>query len=144
MDFSFILDPGYLAYFQEGFVNTLLLVFWSALFGMTLAVLVALGLVAGPSPLRWLLTGFTTVIRGTPLLVQLFFFYDGVGRLLPGIEGVQDSMLWPVLRDAFRPAHRLVGKKADEALDPLDVGRLELGTAPLGAVGGADGLEEDV
>jgi len=101
MDFSWLTNPAYLGYLWEGFVNTLILVGISGVCGFTLAVLVALAQVAGPKPLAWLSRGFTTVIRGTPLLVQLFFFYDGVGRLLPGIEGVQDSMLWPVLRDAF-------------------------------------------
>ncbi|MDB6178291.1 ABC transporter permease subunit [Paracoccus sp. Z330] len=101
MDFSFILDPGYQSYFIEGFVNTLALVFWSGLAGMVLAVLVALGLVAGPMPLRWLLRGFTTVIRGTPLLVQLFFFYDGVGRLLTSVPAIRESMFRPLLNDAF-------------------------------------------
>ena len=38
--------------------------------------------VSGPRPLALLSHGFTTVIRGTPLLVQLFFFYDGLGRML--------------------------------------------------------------
>lgn len=101
MDFSFIFDPGYIELFVEGFVNTLWLIFWSGLFGMTLAVLVGLGLVAGPKPVRWLLTGFTTVIRGTPLLVQLFFFYDGVGRLLIGVPWLRESFMRPLLVDAF-------------------------------------------
>ncbi len=101
MDFSFILDPGYLGYFREGFVNTLKLVAWSGTIGMALAVLVALGIHAGPAPLRWLLRGFTTVFRGTPLLVQLFFFYDGVGRLLIGVPALRESFLRPLLVDAF-------------------------------------------
>ncbi len=101
MDFSWLEKGVYLSYLWEGFINTLLLVGISGTFGFLLAVLVALAQVSGPRPLAWLARGYTTVIRGTPLLLQLFFFYDGVGRLLPGIPGVQESMFWPILRDAF-------------------------------------------
>lgn len=101
MDFSWLDKGVYLSYLWEGFINTMLLVGISGTFGFLLAVLVALAQVSGPRPLAWLARGYTTVIRGTPLLLQLFFFYDGVGRLLPGIPGVQESMFWPILRDAF-------------------------------------------
>lgn len=101
MDFSWVTNELYLGYLWTGFVNTLILVTVSGTLGFALAVGVALAQIVGPSWLSRLSRGFTTVIRGTPLLVQLFFFYDGVGRLLPEIPGVRESVLWPVLRDAF-------------------------------------------
>jgi len=101
MDFSWLSDPFYQRYLWTGFVNTLWLVAVSGSLGLALAVGVALAQIRGPRPLALLVRGFTTVIRGTPLLVQLFFFYDGVGRLLPAIPGVQESPLWPLLRDPF-------------------------------------------
>jgi polar amino acid transport system substrate-binding protein len=46
---------------------------------MPLAILVglfvALGRLYGPAPLRWLLTSYVEVLRGTPLLLQLFTIY---------------------------------------------------------------------
>lgn len=101
MDYSWLENSAYVGYLWEGFINTMILVALSGVFGFMLAVGVALAQVSGPRPLAWLARGYTTVIRGTPLLLQLFFFYDGVGRLLPGIPGVQESMFWPILRDAF-------------------------------------------
>ncbi|WP_304526572.1 ABC transporter permease [Halomonas sp. I5-271120] len=101
MDFSWLADPFYQEYLLEGFVNTLWLVAVSAVGGLILAVAVAMARLKGPRPLAWFAHGFTTVMRGTPLLVQLFFFYYGVGRLLEGIPGVQDSLIWPILRDPF-------------------------------------------
>ncbi|OKL42664.1 ABC transporter permease [Pseudovibrio exalbescens] len=101
MDFSWIHDPFYQSYFWQGFVNTLMLVAISGFFGFILAVLNALAQVKGPRPLAWLAKGYTTVIRGTPLLVQLFFFYDGIGRLLPMIDGIRQSIIWPLLTNAF-------------------------------------------
>lgn len=101
MDFSWLGDPFYLEYLWEGFVNTMLLVALSGTLGFALAVVVALAQVSGPRPLAWLARGYTTVIRGTPLLLQLFFFYDGVGRILPQIPGVRETFIWPLLRDPF-------------------------------------------
>lgn len=101
MDFSWLSDPFYQRYLWTGFVNTLWLVGVAGVLGFALAVLVALAQINGPRPVALLVRGFTTVIRGTPLLVQLFFFYDGVGRLLPEIPGVRESLLWPLLRDPF-------------------------------------------
>lgn len=101
MDYSWLRNEFYLEYLWEGFINTLLLVAASGLLGFTLAVGVALARVSGPRPLAWIAGTYTTIIRGTPLLVQLFFFYDGVGRVLPQIPGVRDMFFWPLLRDPF-------------------------------------------
>ncbi|GAB2720955.1 ABC transporter permease [Halomonas garicola] len=101
MDFSWLNDPFYQSYLMEGFINTLLLIAVSAVGGLALAVALAMARLKGPRPLAWVIHGFTTVMRGTPLLVQLFFFYYGVGRLLEGIPGIQESLIWPVLRDPF-------------------------------------------
>ncbi len=38
-------------------------------------VLVAIGRVYGPSPLRFLLTVYVEVLRGTPLLIQIYFWF---------------------------------------------------------------------
>lgn len=101
MDFSWITQPYYQSYLWEGFINTLLLVGVSGVLGLLLAVAFALMQINGPRPLAMLVRGFTVTIRGTPLLVQLFFFYYGVGHLLPGIPGLQESIFWPILRDPF-------------------------------------------
>lgn len=101
MDFSWLSDPFYQGYLWEGFFNTLWLLLVSAIGGLLLAVGVALARIHGPRPLAWLTWAFTTVMRGTPLLVQLFFFYYGVGRLLEGLPGIRDTVLWPMLRDPF-------------------------------------------
>ena len=51
-------------------------------------------------PSRWIsgpVWAFTYVIRGTPLLVQLFLVYYGLGQF----DAVRDSALWPWLRSAW-------------------------------------------
>lgn len=54
--------------------------------GMCVAVAVGLAVVLarlhGPRPLRWLAIGYTEVMRGTPLLIQLYFIYYGLAQQL--------------------------------------------------------------
>ena len=46
----------------------------STVIGLCLGV----GLVYGPAPLRWIVRGFSDIIRGIPILVLLFFVYYGL------------------------------------------------------------------
>lgn len=75
--------PQYALMFLKGIVNTLIVLAVSVVFGFLLAIPIGLVQVTGPAPLAWLARGFCTVIRGTPLLVQLWLFYYGIGEFLP-------------------------------------------------------------
>jgi len=93
--------PEYAPRFVEGIWLTLQLLSLSIFFGMFLAIPIGLVQVTGPWPLAWAARAFCTIIRGTPLLIQLWLIYYGLGSLFPSIPGIRESMLWPVLRDAF-------------------------------------------
>lgn len=87
--------------FAEGLWLTVQILTLSIAFGMLLAIPIGLVQVTGPRPLAWLARAFCTTIRGTPLLIQLWLIYYGVGSLFPSIPGIRESVLWPILRDAF-------------------------------------------
>lgn len=93
--------PEYAPRFAEGIWLTLQLLGLSIFFGMILAIPIGLVQVVGPWPLAWLARAFCTIIRGTPLLIQLWLIYYGLGSLFPFIPGIRESMLWPLLREAF-------------------------------------------
>jgi octopine/nopaline transport system permease protein len=65
--------------------------------GLVLAVLIHAATSSEIAPLRWLALGHIDLFRGTPLLVQIFFIYYGLGQ----IEGVRSSALWPILREPY-------------------------------------------
>ena len=71
---------------------TLLLAFGSFPLAMALGLLVAVGRVYGPRPLRIPLGIYVEVVRGTPLLLQLYAMYYMVPglaeRLVPGSAGL--------------------------------------------------------
>ncbi|MDS9469331.1 ABC transporter permease subunit [Paracoccus sp. MBLB3053] len=91
----------YRAQLWQGLWVTLALLASSVLIGFLFAVPIGLAQVVGP----WWLSGpaqaFCTVIRGTPLLLQLWLLYYGLGSLFPMIPGIRGSFLWPYLREAW-------------------------------------------
>ncbi len=76
---------------------TLQLIVLSGLLGLMLAVPTALARVAGPAWLRWPAFGYIFFFRGTPLLVQIFLVYYGLSQF----DAVRNSLLWPVLSQAY-------------------------------------------
>lgn len=93
--------PEYLPKFIDGVIVTLQLLSVSVILGMLLAIPIGLVQVTGPRWLGGLARAFCTVVRGTPLLIQLWLLYYGLGSLFPMMPGIRESFLWPILRDAF-------------------------------------------
>jgi polar amino acid transport system permease protein len=44
---------------------------------------------------------FTSVIRGTPLLVQIFILYFGLGSVFASMPSIRHIWLWPYLREGL-------------------------------------------
>jgi octopine/nopaline transport system permease protein len=76
---------------------TLQLVVLSLVLGAIGAVLTALMRLSVNPLISWPAYAYVFVFRGTPLLVQMFLIYFGLGQF----EFVRDSFLWPVLREAY-------------------------------------------
>jgi polar amino acid transport system permease protein len=98
---DFLILVKFLPLILTGLWYTILLLVLSCLFGMILAIPIGLVQVTGPRPLAWLAAAFCTVIRGTPLLIQLYILYYGLGSLFPQIPWIRQSFMWPVLREGF-------------------------------------------
>ncbi|MDA8136447.1 MAG: ABC transporter permease [Desulfobacteraceae bacterium] len=95
MNFSIIADN--LGIYFLGLKNTLILVSVSLSIGLVFAVPLAVLrtskniLISGP------INAYTYFFRGTPLLVQMFLIYYGMGQF----ESVKNSFLWPFFREAY-------------------------------------------
>ena len=94
------MTPGFLletlTQLLGGVPLTLALTALSLALGGVLALALAL-LRAGPLPLALLARAYVAVFRGTPLLVQIFLVYYGLGQF----PAVRHSLLWPLLRQPF-------------------------------------------
>ena len=73
-------------YLIDGVSYTLLLSAITVLGGVVFASLLALMKMSKVAPLRWLSTIYIEVIRGTPMLLQLYFFYFGLPMLIPALN----------------------------------------------------------
>ncbi|MFA1626575.1 ABC transporter permease [Rhizobium mongolense] len=99
MTFSWI--ASYWSLLLAGAAQTVLLLVISVVFGFVLAIGLAFAQVSGGPLTQYLARGYCTFFRGTPLLIQLWLFYYGVGSLLPMIPGLRQSLFWPILREGF-------------------------------------------
>ena len=93
--------PTYWPDFVDGLIITLQLLSMSIIVGMFFAIPIGLVQVTGPRWLGRIAQGFCTVVRGTPLLIQLWLLYYGLGSLFPSMPWIRESWMWPYLRDAF-------------------------------------------
>jgi polar amino acid transport system permease protein len=84
-----------------GVIESLILLFSTAAVGFVFAVMLGLAQVAGPKPLAWASLGFCSIIRGTPLLLQLWLLYYGLGSVFADYPGHKSWMLWPYLRQSW-------------------------------------------
>ncbi len=95
MDFQVIIDN--LPLYFRGLRTTILLVSSSLILGLCLALPLAL---LATSKNRWVSIvpkGYIYFFRGTPLLVQMFMIYHGMGQF----EAVRESFLWVIFKEAY-------------------------------------------
>jgi polar amino acid transport system permease protein len=93
--------PEYWPLILRGIWNTLWVLVVTVILGTILAVPLGLAQAAGPWYLAAPARVFCTVIRGTPLLLQLWLLYYGLGSLFPSIPWIRQSDFWPILRQAW-------------------------------------------
>ncbi|MFC7400005.1 ABC transporter permease [Chelatococcus sp. GCM10030263] len=95
MDFTFM-GETFMA-LLPGLPLTLQLAFTSVACGAVLALFLALMRLSGVAALAWPARCYVFLFRSTPLLVQIFLIYYGLGQF----RAVRMSMLWPILREPY-------------------------------------------
>ena len=95
MDYNVIVDN--LPLYLEGLGVTIQLVVIALVSGFGLAVPLALMAVSKISILRYSAKAYIYFFRGTPLLVQMFLLYYGMGQF----EAIRESVLWILFKEAY-------------------------------------------
>lgn len=95
MDFAFLWETS--LKLLKAVPITLELFALSLVFGGLLALIVLVMRIADNPLVNNFAKLYLLVFRGTPLMVQLFLIYYGLGQL----EWIQESILWPILREPF-------------------------------------------
>lgn len=95
MDFSII--TGNLGFYVEGVKNTILLTSAALLAGLLLAVPLAVLRTLGMPLLNAPIRAFVYFFRGTPLLIQMYLLYYGLGQF----DWMKESVLWVFFKEAY-------------------------------------------
>jgi polar amino acid transport system permease protein len=121
----------YLQPLSEGAIWTLALFFASALLAVAVGLLVCFARMSGHPWLRGAAKTYIEIVRGTPLLVQLFFIYYGLpelGVVMPGfLAGVLGLTLnfGAYLAELFRGGIQSVDNGQFEAARALGLTRIQ-------------------
>ncbi len=95
MNLSIILENA--GIYLEGIGNTLELVSLAVFFGFFIAVVLAVILTSSKNPLcTWPIRAFVYFFRGTPLLIQMFLVYYGMGQF----AWIKTTFLWEYFKEA--------------------------------------------
>ncbi len=119
LDSEFILKN--LSFIAQGLGQTLLISVLSILFAMTLALLAALGRLSTFPPIYAVSTFYVSLIRGTPLYLQIFFFFLALPQLGINLSGVVAGVTalglnyGAYMSETFRAGLSSVGKGQREA-----------------------------
>ena len=95
MDFSII--TGNWGIYMEGLWNTAQLVSLSLFIGLLMAIPLAVFMTSKNVLVNLPIRAYVYFFRGTPLLVQMFLIYYGLGQF----DLVKTSFLWPLFREAY-------------------------------------------
>ncbi|MBZ5200526.1 amino acid ABC transporter permease [Planomicrobium chinense] len=79
LDFSQIVP--YIPFMLEGIWVTLKFVFFAIILGSILGTVLALFKIGSVKPLRWFADAYTSIFRGTPLILQLMIIYYSIPQL---------------------------------------------------------------
>lgn len=97
MNFSVFLDPSVQALYWHGLWLTLALLGLSLVMSFVVSIPLAILRNSRTKFIRYPIWVYTYVVRGTPLLLQLYLIYFGASQF----QAVRDSAAWVVLSDPF-------------------------------------------
>ena len=95
MDFAPVIE--HIDFYWQGLFTTVQLVLASLILGLMLAVPLALMRGSQYPAMRFPAWFYIYIMRGTPLLVQLYIIYYGLGQ----IEAIKTSFFWVFFKEAY-------------------------------------------
>lgn len=101
MEFDVIFRPENLSQYWEGTVNSLLLLLISLVVGGALSLPLAIARVSERVWVRGPVWLFTYVMRGTPLLIQVYLIYYGLAQMDFIQARWDDSLIWKWFKEPF-------------------------------------------
>jgi len=116
---------------------TLVLTLVAGVFGLVVGTILALARLSKQPLMSWPAYAFMFIMRGTPLLVQLYLIYYGLGQLMPG-TWMRHRFLWPYLREGLTFA--LFAYSMNQAAYNAEVLRGAIQAIPKGQIEAAEAI----
>jgi polar amino acid transport system permease protein len=101
LNWSWLATPKYLDVLPLAIWRTIWLTVVTMALGMVLAIGLGFAQATGPAYLAIPARMYCSVIRGTPLLLQLWLLYYGLGSVFAQFPEIRESFMWPILRQAW-------------------------------------------
>ena len=133
MDFSII--AANLGLYFQGLWTTVWLVASALVLGLLLSVPLAVARTSSNPLINGPVWAYTYFFRGTPLLVQLFLIYYGLGQF----TAVQQSFMWPLLKQAWFCA--ILAFTLNTAAYTTEILRGAIQVTPVGEIEAARGAD---
>lgn len=106
---------------MAGLAYTLLATVISLVFAMILGVVFGFLKISGNPVLRWIASAYVNIFRGTPVLVQAFFFYFGV----PAVTGITLDALTAGIITLALNAGAYITETVRSGIQSVDPGQME-------------------
>jgi arginine/lysine/histidine transport system permease protein len=125
LDFSFLGE--YYSYFIHGTINTVVLAFFTVLFGLFLGILIALMRISKNGLLKFISTAYVEIIRGTPMLVQLSIIFYGLNIDFPKVTvfGLDMSRFIPGIIALSINSAAYISEIIRAGIQAIDKGQME-------------------
>lgn len=119
LDFSATIPQ--IPFILEGLAVTLKIVLVSAVIGLVLGIVLSLFKISTISPLKWIADFYTSIFRGTPLVLRLMIIYFGMPRLL----GFQIDQFWAAVTALSLNSAAYVSEIIRAGINAIDKGQKE-------------------
>ncbi|KAF1679715.1 arginine ABC transporter permease ArtQ [Bacillus mexicanus] len=123
LDFSATIPQ--IPFILEGLAITLKIVIVSAIIGLILGIVLSLFKISTFRPLSWIADFYTSVFRGTPLVLQLMIVYFG----LPQLIGFQIDQFWAAVAALSLNSAAYVSEIIRAGINAIDKGQKEAAVA---------------
>jgi polar amino acid transport system permease protein len=113
----------------KGLTATILLSIMTVLFGTVFGALLALVKISNIKPLKWLVNAVVEVIRGTPMLLQLYISTFLIPVVIPAMNELENKKIICISLTLILNSAAYVSEIMRAGIQSVDIGQMEAGRA---------------
>ncbi len=111
----------YHSYYVNGTITTLQISFFGVVFGTILGIFLSLFRMSNVKIIKWISTAYIEIVRGTPLILQVYLVYYGLPMALP----LPDSRLFLGTLAVLLNSAAYIAEIIRAGIQSIDIGQME-------------------